>query len=202
MGPLSKILTLTGRYAFFVFVAASIVLFAPDEAASRTGLYGFRYAYGSALWAVFALSGAATLGMLLHYLSRKALAPVLATRRDRKMREALKKETLGALALKLEGLGADEKMWIKYCLFHNTPLLSAQGGNRTADALNAKGLVEEGTGHFLDLPFVIPDEIWRYLVEHKDEFLDENELNDIRFIGTLENFRKSLGPGNAARGRA
>ncbi len=101
---------------------------------------------------------------------------------------------LAALALTLGSLAPDEMMWIKYCLFHNIQTLTAVFSNPTAQSLYRKGLVEEGSGHILELPFHIPDSVWHYLVEHKGDFLPDAEVNHKRFLGKLENFRKALRP--------
>ncbi len=101
---------------------------------------------------------------------------------------------LEALAHTLGSLHPDELMWIRYCLHFNTQTLTATCSNRTAQSLYQKGLVEEGSGHVLDLPFPIPDAIWRYLVEHRTEFLPKACLEDKRFVAKLENFRKALRP--------
>ncbi|OOO03471.1 MAG: hypothetical protein USCGTAYLOR_00267 [Chromatiales bacterium USCg_Taylor] len=44
----------------------------------------------------------------------------------------------------------------------------------------------------LNLPFHIPDHVWRYLLEHKDEFLSAAEAQNPKFPQTLEAFTKSL----------
>lgn len=106
---------------------------------------------------------------------------------------------LGALAHTLGSLDPDELMWIRYCLHYNTQTLSAVCSNRTAQSLYRKGIVEEGSGHLLDFPFHIPDSIWRYLLEHRIEFLPASHLQDRRFIAKLDNFRKALRPRQSFR---
>lgn len=106
---------------------------------------------------------------------------------------------LVALAHTLGSLDPDELMWIRYCLHHNTQTLTAACSNRTAQSLYQKGVVEEGSGHVLDLPFPIPDAIWRYLLEHRTEFLPKSYIEDRRFIAKLENFRKALRPRESFR---
>jgi len=116
----------------------------------------------------------------------------LKERRDSRIRAKKAGEFREALALRLRSLDENERLWIKYCLFHNTQMLSAQMGNRTAQSLDHKGIVEQGAGHMLDLPFHIPDQVWRYLLEYRDEFLPEDERSDRRFVATLDSFRQSL----------
>ncbi len=106
---------------------------------------------------------------------------------------------LEALAHTLGSLDPDELMWIRYCLHHNTQTLTAACSNRTAQSLYQKGVVEEGSGHVLDLPFPIPDAIWRYMLEHRTEFLPKAYIEDRRFLAKLENFRKALRPRESFR---
>ncbi len=107
--------------------------------------------------------------------------------------------SLETLALMLGNLAPDELMWIRYCLHHNTQVLSAVYSNPTAQSLYRKGLIEEGSGHILELPFRIPDPVWHYLVEHKSEFLPDSEVNHKRFASKLENFRQALRPRRTVR---
>ncbi len=193
MGSLAKVLRWVGKYAWIVALIAGFALFLPDDAARRIPLYALAHAYPEVLWAVLAVSAALSAAALLMFVYGK-ITGWLRDKRAAGKRKELEKQTLGALALKLESLSQDEKMWIKYCLFHDTQRFFAPGGTPVSDALRGKGLVEEGTGHLLNMPFVIPDQIWRYLIEHRDEFLDKNEIDDTRFAATLEKFRKSLGP--------
>ncbi len=102
-----------------------------------------------------------------------------------------------ALRLTLESLDPDELMWIKYALYRKTQTLYADFENRTVQALRKKGLIEEGSGHLLNLPFRIPDAAWRYLTDHEAEFLPESEVAEKRFAAKAEHFRKSLGPRRA-----
>jgi len=193
MDALTKALKLSAQHAWVVFVVACLIVAAPDEIAGKIGVFTLREQISGVLWALMALSVLVSLRPVVDWLAkfdfRKALH-----RLKKKPRNEQERERLALLALKLKSLGPDEKVWIKYCLYHNTPSLSAPGSHRTADVLNSKGLVEAGTGHYLALPFLIPEPIWHYLLQHKGEFLDENEMHDARFAETLENFRKSLEP--------
>ncbi len=92
----------------------------------------------------------------------------------------------------LSGLEGGERLWIQYCLFHGMQTLSAKQSNATAQSLRAKGVVAEGEGHFLELPFRIPDALWASLLEHRDEWLPEAVRNDPRFPAMLETFRETL----------
>lgn len=192
MEALSKILDFVGKYAWAVFVTTCFVLFVPDDAAKQIGLSELREQFKGALWILLVLTSVVSLGALLQYIDRRLLDGWLESRRKEKHRQKQQQEVMEALALRLNSLDLNEQMWIKYCLFHNTQTLSAERTNRTAQSLNHKGIVEEGPGHILDLPFHIPDQVWRYLLDHKDELLPGADQNDRRFPDALERFRKSL----------
>ena len=96
-----------------------------------------------------------------------------AAMRQREQKEAADKLASEALTLRLRSLDLNEGMWIKYCLFHNVQTLSAERGNRTAQSLCHKGIIEEGSGHILDLPFHFPDPVWQHLLFRNEEFLPE-----------------------------
>jgi hypothetical protein len=196
MNALAKILELTGKYAWVVFLATCAVLFMPDDMARQTGIYEFRQMAGGALRVIMAFTAIVSLAFLLN---KKAITGWLKKLRDRAQRELQEKKDLHALVAKLGSLDSDERMWIKYCLYHNTQTLSADCRNQIAQSLHRKAIVEEGTGHILALPFAIPDRLWRYLLKHQDEFMSAAEVNDERFLVALENFRKSLGPGIPGR---
>lgn len=192
MEALSKILDFIGKYAWAVFVTTCFVLFVPDDAARQIGLSELREQFKGALWILLVLTAVVSLGALLQYIDRRVLDGWLDSRRKEKARQKQQQEVIEALSLRLSSLDLNERMWIKYCLFHNTQTLSAERTNRTAQSLNRKGIVEEGPGHILDLPFHIPDQVWRYLLAHKQELLPEVERKDRRFPDALERFRKSL----------
>ena len=192
MEALSKILDFIGKYAWAVFVTTCFVLFVPDDAARQIGFSELREQFKGALWILLVLTAVVSLGALLQYIDRRVLDGWLDSRRKEKARQKQQQEVIEALSLRLSSLDLNERMWIKYCLFHNTQTLSAERTNRTAQSLNHKGIVEEGPGHILDLPFHIPDQVWRYLLAHKQELLPEVERKDRRFPDALERFRKSL----------
>lgn len=192
MDAISKILDFIGKYAWAVFVTACFVLFIPEDAAKQIGLLELRTSFKGIIWIVLVLTFMVALGAAFQYLDRRVFDGWLKNRQEARKREDQEAKALEAIALRLRSLDGNEQMWIKYCLFHNTQTLSAERANRTAQSLDHKGIVQEGAGHILDLPFHIPDKVWKYLLEHKDEFLPEPERTDKRFPGALQNWRKSL----------
>jgi hypothetical protein len=214
MDALAKVLEFVGKYAWAVCITVAFLLLIPDDAARQIGVTELRSAFKGPLWIILVLTLVLALGALLQYVDRRLIEGWLKARREarakaeeqlretqvqaaaeRKRAEdqaSAKREEFEALVLRLSSLDLNERMWLKYCLFHNVQTLSAERGNRTAQSLCHKGIVEEGTGNILDLPFHIPDRVWKYLIERKDDFLPEVERSDKRFPGALEAFRKSL----------
>ena len=192
MDALAKVLEFVGKYAWAVFITTCFVLIIPDDAAKQIGLLELRQSFKGILWILMVLTVVVSLGAAFQYLDKRVFDGWLKNRQNKKESEAQGKKNLEMLSLRLSSLDLNEQMWVKYCLYHNIQTLSAERGNRTAQSLDHKGIVQAGSGHILDLPFHIPDQVWRYLLEHKDEFLPKTETNDKRFVGALENFRKSL----------
>lgn len=214
MEALAKILDFTGKYAWAVCLTTAFVLFVPPDAAKDIGILELRTTFKGPLWIALVLTAVIAIGAAIQYFDKRIVEDWLKQRlesraqafaserearekheaavRQREQREEADRVAAEALTLRLRSLDLNESMWIKYCLFHNVQTLSAERGNRTAQSLCHKGIVEEGSGHILDLPFHFPDTVWQHLLLHKEEFLPESERSDNRFPGALENFRKSL----------
>jgi hypothetical protein len=214
MESLAKILDFIGKYAWAVCLTIAFVLFVPTDAARDIGILELRIAFKGPLWIAFVLTAVIAIGSAFQYFDsrivedwlkhkRETRLQAVANERDaherrekavqeREQAEAADRRAAEVLTLRLRSLDLNESMWIKYCLFHNVQTLSGERGNRTAQSLRHKGILEEGSGHILDLPFHFPDAVWQYLLSHKEDFLPDAERNDKRFPGALENFRKSL----------
>ena len=214
MESFAKVLEFVGKYAWAVCITTAFLLFIPDDAARQIGVEELRSAFRGPLWIAFVLTFVLAIGAALQYIDRRVIDGWLKDRREvrakaeQRQREAearadaerkkveerqnAEREALDSLAFRLRGLDLNEQMWLKYCLFHNVQTLSAERSNRTAQSLRHKGIIDEGPGHILDLPFHFPDRVWKYLIEHRSEFLPEGERSDERFPGALDSFRESL----------
>lgn len=214
MEALSKALDFAGKYAWAVCITTTFVLFIPEDVAKQIGVSELRVVFKGPIWIVLVLTFVLALGSAFQYIDRRLLEGWLKERSEARLREAEQlreaqrkaeeerqeqkkrseneRRVFDALVLRLGSLDPNEKMWVKYCLYHDVQTLSAERGNHTAQSLCHKGIVAEGSGHVLDLPFHIPDHVWKYLLEHKDEFLPEAERTDRRFSGLLDSYRKSL----------
>jgi hypothetical protein len=189
---ISKVTDFIGRYSWAVFVTLLFILLIPSDQAEQMGLLALRNEHLGPMWAATLLSALMTIGAIAKYIDQRILGGWLQERRARKKREEQRQEHIETIARRLESLNPEEEMWLLYCLFFNTQTLSAELTNTTAQSLVYKGFVKEGSGHALDLPFHIPDLVWRYLQERKDFLLPESSRNDPQFKKALESFRKSL----------
>jgi hypothetical protein len=214
MESLAKVLEFVGKYAWAVCVTAAFLLFIPDDAAQQIGVKELRTAFKGPLWIALVLTLVVAIGSALQYFDSRVVDGWLKSRREARAkaeerqrvaeaqavgerkkaedRENSQREAFESLALRLQSLDLNECMWLKYCLFHNVQTLSAERGNSTAQSLHHKGILDEGSGQLFDLPFHIPDRVWKYLIEHRADFLSTGELSDKRFPSALDNFRKSL----------
>ncbi len=200
MEALSKILDFVGKYAWVGFFTAGFVLFTPDNAARQIGILDLRNTYKGICWIVLVLTFALWMVAAFRYISRRIFDEWLTRRRQARELEEARRKIRESLALRLRSLDPREQMWIKCCLFYNVQTLSAAATDPTASSLHDKGIVEKGTGHaergtghILNLAFHLPDQVWQYLLEHKEEFLPVHQRTKA-FHEELLAFRRSLGP--------
>ena len=196
MESLSKILESAAKYAWAVFVVASFVLFVPDDGSKQLGLEQIKAGYKGYLWLVLVFTGTLSVGAVFSYLDTKVFDGWLEHRRAENQRKKKRLERISAIALRLNSLDDRELLWIKYCLIHKVQSLSARMDDVTAQSLVNKGILSQGSGSMLNLPFHIPDEIWSYLQENYSAFLSEKEVNDPKLTELLDGFRRSLYPGH------
>lgn len=160
---------------------SAFVLFMPAELAEQIGIFYYRTTYKGLWWLLLVLSGALWIGAVIQFFINKIIGRWLEKCRTKK-----------SLDLRLRSLSQDELMWIKLCLLRNTQTLSAVQVNRSAQSLVSKGILIEGTGSILDLPFHFPDYVWRYLLKHKNDFLTPNEIGNKTFLRELAQYEASL----------
>jgi hypothetical protein len=175
-------------------VLAAFVLFVPEDAAKKLGIDRIKTEYKGYFWLTFVFTSTLTLSAVFSYFNKKVLDGWLEERLSEKRRNAMKAYRLNAIALRLNSLDDREFLWIKYCLYYNFQTLSAKQDDVTAQSLLNKGILSQGSGSILNLPFHVPDDVWIYLQENKFHFLSKEEDNDPRFKKYLEDFRKSLYP--------
>lgn len=214
MESFAKVLEFIGKFAWALFVTVAFVLFVPGDVAKDIGIYELRTTFKGILWISLVLTVILTIGSAFQYIDKRLIDPWLKRRqalrdqaetRDRELRDKqeadvqnqLRKQSedrqaAEVLALRIASLDVGERLWIKYCLFYNVQTLSASRSNCTAQSLHDKKIVTEGSGQISNLPFHFRDCVWRYLLEHKDDFISGNERDDVRFRAQLETFRKSL----------
>jgi hypothetical protein len=179
------------KYALVVFIAIAFVLFVPKEAADQIGISDVRSKNLGYLWIGLVVTGLLWVGSAFRYLDAKAEGFFARRRAARKELDRLARLD-DTLRLRISSLNADEIMWIKYCLYYEQQTLSAERTRPVAQSLVHKGILREGSGHILDLPFHVPDEVWLYLLRHRDDLLPESERSDPRLERVLEEFKRSL----------
>ncbi len=189
---LNKVLEAVSKYAWAAFIMAAFVLFVPGDAAKQIGVDGIKIEYKGYFWLALVFTGTIAIGNVISYVNKKVvdewLSEMVAAKRQNKKRT----ENLRAIVLRLDSLDDREAFWIKYCLFYNVQTLAARVDNVTAQSLCYKRILVRGSGSVLNLPFHIPDDVWRHLQEHRSFFLNEEEIRDPNIEKYLEDFRRSL----------
>ena len=180
-----------GKYSWTVSVGIAFVLFAPNEAANQIGILDIRKAYLGYLWVGLVMSISVWAVAVFRYVDVKVEGHFLRKRLRREKYE--KEEARKALFVqRLSSLSDEEEMWIKYCLFHNQQTLNAERTRSFAQSLVNKGILTEGSGSILNLPFHVKDEVWLYIRENKEKFLSVEEENSQAFLQRLNRFHSSL----------
>jgi Super-infection exclusion protein B len=200
MRALSKLLDLSGKYAWVVFFTTGFVLFLPDDSARHFGILDLRNTHKGIWWIVLVLNAALWMVAAFRYLDGRIFDEWLKGRREARELDEAQHRIRESLALRLRSLDLREQMWIKCSLFYNVQTLSAATTDPTANSLHDKGIVNRGTGHvetgtglILNSAFHLPDPVWQYLLEYKDEFLPVHQRTKA-FHEELLAFRRSLGP--------
>ena len=93
---------------------------------------------------------------------------------------------------RIDTLDRGERRWIAYFLLHNVQTLSATEINQTANSLLNKGIVTQGAGSRLSLPFHRRDFVWEHLQKHREEFLPREVCEDREKVAILERFAADL----------
>ena len=93
---------------------------------------------------------------------------------------------------RLSALNSSEKEWIQYCLLENVQTIAAPLVSRTANSLFNKGIVSQGSGDSLSLPYHIEDFVWEYLKAHKKDFLPRSITDDSKKVQDLLAFPEKL----------
>lgn len=206
-------LEIISKNSWAVAVVACIVLFFPQELLRKMGLLEIRNNYKGIGWLVLIFSTALWIGSVVSYLFNK-ISKSMGNRRELKEKieqqktaegiEAQKREggkrkekeeKTSRLRLRLDSLDHAEKMWIKYCLYYDVQTLSANVTDSTAQSLVNKGILVQGSGHMMNLPFHVRDDVWAYLKEHEKEYLTDQERLDPNFEKVLKVFREDRFPG-------
>ena len=186
---LGKTLEFVSKYSWAVLIVTAFVLFVPEDAAKKIAILEIRNNHKGIWWIILVLSAAIWSGAAFKYFDSKFSVWIVARNKEK---ERIEQQERNATAIRnrLDSLDQNELLWIKYRLYHNTQTLSAQRADSVAQSLTYKGLLAEGSGHILDLPFHIRDDVWEFLKENKNVFLAEGDRENPRFEAILEEFRR------------
>jgi hypothetical protein len=173
---IARVLDAVAKYAWAVLVVCASVVFLPARALDFMGLSIIREDYLGFWWigmifsAVIAASSAGR--RMVGWISRRKR---LAEQRAEVLR-------------RVNSLNEWERMWIAYCLLHNTQTMTARFADPTANSLETKGFVTRGSGSILNLPYHLNDFVWEYVRRHRQAFLPNEVANDHRSVQAIENF--------------
>ena len=190
---ITKLIEVTAKYAWSLFVAIGFVLFLPHDLAVEMGLTSIRSSHLGYLWIGFILSAALWLSSALPKIWKFASASREEARKTNQ-EEQRRQRVLEKLRTRLHSLSADEIEWMQYCLFFNQQTVYAPHGQRTAQALMQKELCSSGGGQVFSLPYSLTDNTWKLVKDMRGEFLPAELEADKKFIAHITTFQKRLHP--------
>lgn len=184
----SFIFSLVGKFSAAFLLFAGVILVIPDDIAETMAILKFRIDNLASIWLFFLLSASVFLSYLGKNIWGFAYPVVINFVRKRK-RYRLMLE-------RLESLSDTENLWIKCCLYYNRQSMNAPVTAQPPSALRSKGLLQLGQGHMLDATYTIPDDLWRYLISVRDNYIPPSmSLEDqSKFERRLKQYRESLQP--------
>lgn len=177
---LSKILESVAKYAWGVFVVCLFIILLPPTESQTMGLEKIKQDYLGFWWIGLIFSATIWCGSIFSHI-----VSWFSEARERASRKS-------TVIKRLNTLDPSEYKWVAYCLLHNVQTLSTTAINQTANSLLNKGVVTQGTGHMLNLPFHIRDFVWDYLQNHREEFLPREVRDDPDKVYILESFAADL----------
>lgn len=187
----AKSLELAAKFSWAVAVAISFVLFMPEEHADKMKITEIRENYLGYLWIGLVLTTLISLGAIFSSI-RSVFKEMYEERKAKKAHALGKAERQRQLASRLNALSDDEHRWIAYCLFNRVQTLYTTQINKTANSLRGKGIVVQGGGSILELPFHIQDDAWEYLNTHIVDFVPADALTNIDFQNAINHFHSNL----------
>ncbi|MBU3713083.1 MAG: hypothetical protein FGM21_15010 [Limnohabitans sp.] len=186
------IFDLAGKFsaAFLLFTAT--LLFLPAQIIDDHVLQSVRNLYKTELWVGLLFSASLFLSYIGKTTSAIVIQKINACINDRNLKKK-RKNNLQRVIDRLKSLDQRELLWIKYCLYKNQQTISCAYTDRTANSLENKGILSQGSGSVLSLPYTVKDEVWAYLKNHQSEYLPEkNQKQQKEFAEELRNFEKSF----------
>ena len=177
---LPRILEAAAKYAWGILLMCLFVIILPLDWANTIGLEKIKHDYLGFWWLglIFSIGicGSSVFPRFLSWLS------------DNRQKAASK----NTIVKRLRSLTPSERKWIAYCLLHNIQTLSATQIDETANSLLTKGIVSQGSGNILNLPYHIRDFVWNFLQKHKDDFLPSDLRKDQEKVRILDEFVRGL----------
>lgn len=187
------------RNAWVLAIVSALVLFAPDDIASKLKIDGLRASWEGVLWIVLVITALMTVGAIV----RSIVRPWLSDRRQRKEREVAAVETQRAaektqknfestLDLRLRSLNEKEYEILLYCVVRRVQSFNGSVDQTTIASLCSKSLVEQGGGTVFSCSFHVPDPVWTYLLANQAKYLRDADLSDPNLATRLEETKKSF----------
>ena len=184
----SFIFSLVGKFSAAFLLFAGVILVLPDDVAGAMEILEFRKENLASIWLFFLLSAS----VFVSYLAKAVwgvVYPAVVSALHKHKRRRLMLDRLGSLSDR-------EKLWITCCLYYNRQSMNAPVTAQPPSALQSKGLLHLGQGHLLDATYTIPDDLWRYLLSVRDNYVPKtmSSREKSEFERKLERYRESLQP--------
>lgn len=187
MEILSKIFeVVNNKISLPVAILSGFLAFGPKWLLDKMDVSVFASSSRPTIMLVFLFSG-----LLYTYEKSKRISEFFKRKRTSQRKRKLF-ET--AMISHLDGLSLEEEYWIYFCPRDNTRTVYATQINPTAVSLESKGIVYRPTTphDILATPFTLRKEVWNYLVEHREEFCTEEQLNNAQYNAAVNAYIREL----------
>jgi hypothetical protein len=161
-------------------VLSALVVMLPDSAISKMGLLEIRDNYLGGWWLLLIFSTAIWIVLPLSKI------------KDWWGKRCMIKARFDKLQSRMQNLDGPEREWLRYCLYFNVQTATALRTNPVPQSLVNKGILIEGSGQILNLPFHINDDAWLVTQANMFEFISAEEMESDATADELNQFMREM----------
>jgi hypothetical protein len=185
-------LNFLAKFAWPTFAVCSFVLFAPLDFLTQAGMIEVRNHNRPLLWIALIFTGTICLTAIAKSVWKGLIVRGAIWLADNRQKSKASADRTQAIERILSSLNDAESMWISCCVYFGEQTLVTQLDNPTAQSLVAKGILQQGGGSVLRLPFHLRSDVWDMLEATRDTWFHPDEATDPELKQRLLAFKRQL----------